>query len=56
MKTLELPGQRSKTPVKMLVRRVLMTLNVRLEPRLIWLALGDREGGVRRGLGEVGPA
>lgn len=55
MKTLELPGQRLKTLVKMLVRLV-MTLNLRLEPRLIWLALGDREGGVRRRLGEAGPA
>lgn len=56
MKTLELPGQRLKTLMKMLVRRVLMTLNVRPEPRLIWMALGDREGRVRRGLGEAGPA
>lgn len=56
MKTLELPGQRLKMLVKMLVRWVLMTLNARLEPRLILLALGDRESGVRRGLGEAGPA
>lgn len=56
MQILELPGQKMKKLVKMLVRQVLMTLNAELKPRLILVALGDWGGGVGRGLGEAGPA